>query len=165
MTKKLTRAALMTAVAAAILILGGYIPRGGLALAALAALAGAAVLIECGLGWAVGHYIAAAILGLLLCPDKVPALWYVFVFGPWPVLKHLIERLQHPVLRWTVKLAVFAACAAGLYFAFSAAFTGALPQIPWYLLLPALCAVFAAYDIAFSRLIGLYMRTVHRANR
>ena len=163
MTKKLTRAALMTALAAAILCLSAWLPRGGLALAALAALAGAAVLIECGLGWAVGHFAAAAILALLLSPDKVPALWYCFVFGPWPVLKHLIERLRHPALRWGVKLAVFAACAAALYLAFAAAFTGALPQIPPYFLLPALCAVFIAYAIAFSRLIGLYLRRIHRA--
>ena len=85
------------------------------------------------------------------------------MFGPWPVLKHLIERLRHPALRWGVKLAVFAACAAALYLAFAAAFTGALPQIPPYFLLPALCAVFIAYDIAFSRLIGLYLRRIHRA--
>ena len=167
MTKKLTRAALLTALAAAAVCLGAWVPRGGLALAALAALAGAAVLIECGLGWAIGHFAAAAILALLLSPDKLPALWYVFVFGPWPVLKHLIERLRSPAARWLVKLAVFAACAAALYFAFTAAFTaaftGALPQLPWYALLPALCAVFIAYDIAFSRLIGLYMRRIHRA--
>ena len=165
MTKKLTRAALLTALAAAILCLGAWVPRGGLALAALAALAGAAVLIECGLGWAVGHFAATVILAMLLSPDKVPALWYAFVFGPWPVLKHLIERLSRPVLRWIVKLAVFAACAAAMYLAFSAAFTGALPQIRWYFLLPALCAVFIAYDIAFSRLIGLYLRRIHRAVR
>jgi hypothetical protein len=163
MTKKLTRAALLTALAAAAVCLGAWVPRGGLALAALAALAGAAVLIECGLGWAIGHFAAAAILALLLSPDKLPALWFVFVFGPWPVLKHLIERLRSPAARWLVKLAVFAACAAALYFAFTAAFTGALPQLPWYALLPALCAVFIAYDIAFSRLIGLYMRRIHRA--
>ena len=44
MTKKLTRAALLTALAAAAVCLGAWVPRGGLALAALAALAGAAVL-------------------------------------------------------------------------------------------------------------------------
>lgn len=163
MTKKLTRAALLTALASAVLCLSAWVPRGGLALAALAALAGAAVLIECGVGWAVAHFAATAVLALLLSPDKVPALWYVFVFGPWPVLKHLTERLRSPAVCWLVKLALFAACAAALYFFFSAAFTGALPQFPWYALLPALCAVFAAYDIAFSRLIGLYMRRIHRA--
>ena len=165
MTKKLTRTALLTALALAIMYLSAWIPRGGLALAALAALAGAAVLIECGIGWAVGHFAATAVLALLLSPDKIPALWYCFVFGPWPVLKHLIERLRSPAACWFVKLAVFAVCAAALYLAFSSAFTGALPQIPWYALLPALCAVFAAYDIAFSRLIGLYMRRIHRAVR
>ncbi len=164
-TRRLTRASLLTALAAAILLFGAWTPRGGLALAALAALAGAAVLIECGLGWAVGHFAAAAILGLLLCPDKTPALWYAFLFGPWPVLKHLIERLQSPVLRWTLKIAAFCALTAVLYLAFSAAFTAQLPRLPWYVLLACVCGVLIVYDIAFSRLIGLYMRTVHKANR
>ncbi len=165
MTKKLTRAALMTALAAAMLLLGAWVPRGGLALAAAASLAGAAVLIECGPGWAIGHYIAAAVLGLLLSPDKIPALWYVFVFGPWPVLKHFIERLKHPALRRGIKIAALSACAAALYFAFSSAFTGAMPQLPWYVLVPSLGAVLCAYDIAFSRLTGLYLRRIHRAVR
>ena len=52
-----------------------------------------------------------------------------------------------------------------LYFLFSAAFTGAMPQLPLYVLLPALALVFVVFDIAFTRLIGLYMRRVHRANR
>ena len=165
MTKKLTRASLLTALAAGILALSGWVPRGGLALAALAALAGAAVLIECGAGWAVGHFIAAAILGLLLCPDKSAALWFLFVFGPWPVLKHFIERLKRPALRWALKAVTLCALPAVLYFAFSAAFLGQLPKLPWYVLLPCACAALIVYDIAFSRLIGLYLRTVHRASR
>ena len=52
---------------------------------------------------------------------------------------------------------------AALYFLFSAAFTGAMPEAPVYLLLPALALVFVVFDIAFTRLIGLYMRRVHRA--
>ena len=162
-TQKLTRAGILTAVAAVFLFAGAWVPRGGIALAALACLVGAAVLIECGLWWAVGHYLVTALLGLLLSPDKTPALWYALVLGPWPVLKHLIERLDSPIARWALKLAVFCACTAALYFLFSAAFAASMPQMPVYLLLPVLAAVFIVFDVAFTRLIGLYMRRVHRA--
>ena len=164
-TRKLTRAAVLTAMAAAFLYAGAWVPRGGIALAALACLIGAVALIECGLWWAVGHYLVTALLALLLSPDKTPALWYALVLGPYPVLKHLIERLSPAALRWALKLAVFCACMAALYFLFSAAFTGAMPRVPGYVLLPALAAVFIVFDIAFTRLIGLYLRRVHRANR
>ena len=164
-TQKLTRAGVLTAMAAVFLYAGAWVPRGGIALAALACLVGAVVLIECGLWWAVGHFAVTALLALLLSPDKTPALWYALVLGPWPVFKHLIERLDSPVFRWVLKLAVFCACMAALYFLFSAAFTGAMPRAPLYFLLPALALVFVVFDIAFTRLIGLYMRRVHRANR
>ena len=162
-TRKLTRAGILTAMAVALLYAGAWVPRGGIALAALACLVGAAVLIECGLWWALGHYLVTALLALLLSPDKTPALWYALVLGPWPVLKHVIERLESPVARWALKLAVFCVCMAALYFLFSAAFTGAMPEAPVYFLLPALALVFIAFDIAFTRLIGLYVRRVHRA--
>ena len=147
-TRKLTRAGILTAMAVALLYAEAWVPRGGIALAALACLVGAAVLIECGLWWALGHYLVTALLALLLSPDKTPALWYALVLGPWPVLKHVIERLESPVARWALKLA---------------AFTGAMPEAPVYFLLPALALVFIAFDIAFTRLIGLYVRRVHRA--
>lgn len=165
MTKKLTRAAILAALAATLVCAGAWAPRGALALAAMASLMGAATLIECGPGWAIGQFFVTAALGLLLAPDKTPALWYALALGPWPVIRHFIERLRGRVLRWALKLAVFLACMACLYFLFSAAFAGATPQLPWYVLLPGLCAVFILYDIAFSRLTGLYLRRIHRANR
>ena len=164
-TQKLTRAAVLTALALVFLYAGAWVPRGGIALAALACLVGAVVLIECGLWWAVGHYAAVAVLALLLSPDKTPALWYALALGPYPVLKSLIERLSPAALRWALKLAVFCACVAALYFLFSAAFAASVPRLPVYVLLPALAAVFIVFDIAFTRLIGLYLRRVHRANR
>lgn len=164
-TQKLTRAGILTAMAVVFLYAGAWVPRGGIALAALACLAGAAVLIECGLWWAIGHFAVTALLALLLSPDKTPALWYALALGPWPVLKHLIERLPSAIARWALKLAVFCACMAALYFLFSAAFAASVPRMPVYVLLPALALVFVVFDIAFSRLIGLYLRRVHRANR
>lgn len=160
---RLTKAALLSALSAICLIAGGWLPRGALALAAAAGLFVAVSLIECGLPWAVGTYAASLLLGFLLCADKLLPLWFGFLFGPYPIFKHFIERAPGAVLRWLGKLLVFFACAGVFYALFSAAFVSALPSLPWYVLAPALGIVFILYDIGFSRLIGLYMRRVRRA--
>ena len=152
----------MTALAAALVCAASWLPAGRLALPAMAALTTAAAVIECGTGWAVGHYAAVCILAFLLSPDKTMPLWYAFLFGHYALFKHWIERLSSPILRWGLKLAVCFGCMALLYLLFSAAFAAALPPAPIYWIAPALGVVFILYDIAFSRLIGLYMKRVHR---
>lgn len=161
-TKKLTKAAILTAISVVLVCTASYLPSGRLALPALASLLTAAVVLECGTGWAGGHYAAVCILAFLLSPDKTMPLWYAFLFGHYAICKHWIEGLSSAFLRWGSKLTVCFGCMALLYFLFSAAFSAALPKLPVYWLLPALAGVFILYDIAFSRLIGLYMRRVHR---
>ena len=160
---RLTKAAILTALSTICLIAGGWMPRGALALAAIASLFVAVSLIECSWLWAVGTYAASLLLGLLLCADKVLPLWFGFLLGPYPIFKHFIERAPKAVIRWIGKLLVFFACTGVFYALFSAAFVSALPALPWYVIVPALGIVFILYDIGFSRLIGLYMRRVRRA--
>lgn len=160
--QKLTKAALLTALAATLVCAASWLPTARLALPALAALTTAAAVIECGVGWAAGHYIAVCLLALLLSPDKTMPLWYALLFGHYAIFKHWIEALSAMVLRCILKLAVCYGCMGLLYLLFSAAFLEALPRISIYWLVPVLGVVFILYDIAFSRLIGLYMRRVHR---
>lgn len=161
-TGNLTKAALLTALAAVLVCVSSWLPTGRLALPALAALPTAAAVIECGVGWAAGHYIAVCFLAFLLSPDKTMPLWYAFLFGHYALFKHWIEALSAAILRWILKLTVCYGCMGLLYILFSAAFAAVLPRIPVYWLVPVLGAVFIVYDIAFTRLIGLYMRRVHR---
>lgn len=152
----------MTVLSVILVCAASWLPAGRLALPALAALTTAAAVIECGTGWAGGHYAASCVLVFLLSPDKTMPLWYAFLFGHYAIFKHWIERISVPILRWALKLTVCYAGMALLYLLFSAAFAAALPKIPLYWLAPVLGLVFIVYDIAFSRLIGLYMRRVHR---
>lgn len=161
-TGKLTKAALLTALSVILVCAASWLPTGRLALPALASLITAAVVIECGTGWAAGHYAAVCILALLLSPDKAMPLCYIFLFGHYAVFKHWIERVSVLMLQWGLKLLVCIGSMTLFYALFSAAFAAVLPQIPLYWFVPALGSVFILYDIAFSRLIGLYMRRVHR---
>ena len=169
-TRKLTLSAMISALCVACMALSLLIPRVTLGVTALAGIFPAVVVLSCGYGWAAGASIVAAILGLLLLPEKTAPLWFVFFFGHYPIWKALIEglqtRLSKPWLGWLLKLLGFAACAALLLLAFRGVFTAALPEQvlgmrfgPW-LLAVGLTAAFVFYDIAFSGLITWFGRTV-----
>lgn len=161
-TKKLALSAVLTALSVLLLYMASLLPGAKLAVCAMAGLLPAAVVITCGLGWSTGVWIATAVLALLLCPQKEAALAYALMLGPYPMLKSLIERLDRLFLEWILKLAVFYALLSGIYFGFRAVFLQLIrlqtEQLAMFFLL---CGVaFAAYDIAFSRLIALFMRRV-----
>ncbi len=164
-TKRLTVSSLVAALCVAALSLTAVIPRVTLALTALAGIFPAVVIIACGFGWGVGTVIAAALIGLLLLPEKTAVLWFVLFFGHYPFWKLVIERLQtrlgKPWLGWIMKVAGFAACMMLLFFLFNAAFTSAVPMSLSSNVLKAaalgiLCVCFILYDVAFSILIGFF---------
>lgn len=165
-TKKLTLSALITALCVICLAGSVLLPRVTLSLAALAGLFPAAAVLVCGYGWAAGASASAAALALLLLPEKTAGIWFLCFFGHYPIWKALIEALQaklrKPWLGWLLKLLGFSACMAVLYFVFNALFAAAIPydftagSVGPILLIAALLIAFAAYDFAFSMLIGWF---------
>lgn len=163
-TKKLAIASMITAACFALLYLASAIGQVRLAVTALAGLFPAVVVMTGGSGWALASFAATGILGLLLLPDKSPALWFLFFFGHYPVWKSLIERLQNrrgkPIIGWVLKLLGFSLCMTLFYLLFRDLFFAAIPSeaSKWVigLLVPALLVCFIAYDIAFSILIGFF---------
>jgi hypothetical protein len=165
-TKKLTFSALIAALCVLCLAGSVLLPRITLSLAALAGLFPAAAVIVCGYGWAAGASAAAALLALLLLPDKTAGVWFACFFGHYPIWKALIEGFQTKTgktwLGWLLKLLGFAVCMAVLYVLFSGFFASGVPfAFTEYtagpaLLVIALLAAFVVYDIAFSILIGWF---------
>ena len=165
-TKKLTFSALIAALCVLCLAGSALLPRITLSLAALAGLFPAAVVIVCGYGWAAGASVAAALLALLLLPDKTAGIWFACFFGHYPIWKALIEKLQtrlgKPLYGWILKLLGFALCMAVLYYLFSKFFLSGIPfKFTEYtagpaILVIALLLAFVFYDIAFSILIGWF---------
>lgn len=158
--KKLTLAAILSALGVGLLYLGSLLPNFQLPGAAAAALVIAVVVIHCGMWWAAGALAVTGGLAFLLLPDKGPALWFVTVFGTYALVKALIERLNKPWLEWLLKLAFFAAALAVMTLVFQTAFQTALPQWQPVLLYGALLAAFFAYDIACTGLITFYLRRI-----
>lgn len=165
-TKKLTISAMGTALCVICLAGSVLLPNVTLSLAALAGLFSGMTVLACGYAWAAGVSVAAALLGLLLLPDKTAAVWFLCFFGHYPLWKALIEGLQTKLvwtwLGWGLKLLGFAGCMALLWLAFRSLFLRAIPydfsHNAWGggILILALVAAFVAYDRAFTILIGWF---------
>lgn len=158
-TRKLTVTAMMLAVAVALLYLASLMPTGRLALAAAASLGVAACVIECGLGWGLGCWIGAGLLGAFLVPDKGGAVIFIVFFGIYPVLKSLFERQKSRALEWVLKFLFFNLALGLCWLAWRLGFlTGQMLDV-WLMVLLCLLGnlVFFVYDIAFSKLIGIYI--------
>jgi hypothetical protein len=113
-TRKLALAGIFSALAAAILCLGGVIPFATYACPVLASLAGGVVDEECGKKYGWSCFAVAAVLGLLLAPDKEIALLFAFL-GWYPLLKPALDRLRPGALRVFAKLLICAAAVSMMY--------------------------------------------------
>lgn len=113
-TKKIALTGLLCALGAVIMLLGGVIPMATFACPMLAGLVLIPVFVECGQKLAYGAYIAIAVLGLILCPDKEAALLFAFI-GHYPVLRWRLDQLKSGLLRIIAKLGVFNICILIMY--------------------------------------------------
>lgn len=157
-TKKITVAAMMTALAVVFLYLAAILPTGRYGLVAAASLFGVAAVIETGISGGVFVYLGASLLGLLLVPDKLDLMLFVLFFGYYPVLKSLAERLENIVLSWIIKLAVMnGALTVILLFFSSLIFDYAAVFSSTALVYLFLNVVFVIFDIGVSKVIAYYM--------
>lgn len=84
--------------------------------------------------------------------------WFLFLvlFGYYPILKPVLEKIKNPIIKWALKVCVFNTAAVICYFtqilAIGVKFTG------WWILLAFAIgnAAFVLYDIAVSRIAAFY---------
>ena len=162
-TKELVLCAVFSALSVLILFLGSVIDVLDLTAAMLASILCAAVLIEVGKFWPWLTYATAAILSVLLLPNKLPALIYVLT-GYYPIVKQKIERLNK-ILTWAIKIVLFNAlmtlflllCSSFFPGVDLVLFAGLSPLLNTVIAYAAGNAVFVLYDIALSRLVTYYI--------
>lgn len=158
--------AILGALAVVLVYLACLAPTGQWGIVAAAGLLPAAAVVSVGLKAGFLCWAGAAILALLLAPDKFCALLFAVLFGLYPMVKSLAEGLRKKPVEYLLKLAFFNAAFTVLYLTMAAAMLGSLPEIlgssVWVLYLAA-NAVFLAYDYGFGKLIGVYIARVQRA--
>ena len=153
----LALAGVFTALAVVFLLLTAVIPTVGFA--ALAGVCGIPVVIERGRAAGLVHFVAVALLALILVPTMEGKGMYIAFFGWYTVFKAWVESRNLPrPAEWAVKIAAFAAAMAAYGAVWVFLLKMPLPQQLW--LIPpaavALCAVFAVYDGGLTGVITVY---------
>lgn len=162
---KMALCGMLSALATAIMLLGGMIPMTTFCCPILACLALLPALDVFGRRVSLGIYAVAGILSLLLAPDKEAAFLFVFL-GYYPILKVSLDRIRCRGIRVLCKLAVFNAAIALMYGLLIGLI--ALPELadayashaPWLLVSFVVIGnvTFLLFDLALARLTVLYRR-------
>ena len=112
-SRKMALCGMMTALSAAVLSTGSFIPFATFAGPMLAMLCLLPILHDWGAKYALMVYAAAAVLALMLCADKELALFYAFL-GWYPAVRPRLAPLPRPV-RILLKCAMFTLAMAVMY--------------------------------------------------
>ena len=149
-----------------VFMLMSYFPYFTYAVPAVTGLLTMMLVIEINVKWAFAAYIAASVL-VFIFAEPESKLMYICLFGYYPIVKALIERINKPVIEWILKLAVFNVAAIMIYAVFAGMFGvsiddfSALGKYGAYIFLGFGNAVFVLYDITVSRLSGTYIYRIH----
>jgi len=157
-TRALTVSAVLCALGVVLLALGSLLQVLDLTMAALASFLVIFAVIELGGKYPFLIYIVTAVLAMLLVPYKTAALAYLCFAGYYPILKALLEGHLPRVWCWVLKLLIFnAGLALALLLALKLFTAFEITSAWYYWLLPVCSVVFVVYDIALTRLIGVYV--------
>lgn len=160
-TKKITRAALLSAVAVIFLYIASVFPTGQLGFTALASFSGIIAVIECGLPGGIAVYICGSVLGFLISTVKIPVYLYMLFLGYYPILKSIAERQKSRIVEWIIKIVLFAAAAfVALNVLSLLAVPAALSSFGTIPIIILLIAVYVIFDIGISKLIFFYTSRV-----
>ena len=167
-TNKMTFAAIMAAVAAALMLVSWF-PYLTYAIPAMSGLFIMVTVIEINYKWAIGSYLAS-LLPVMLWAEKESMVLYVLFFGYYPLIKALTESIRNRVAEWVIKLVVFNAAVIAVYAALKAlglplddfyipGINLSLQTVMWLFLLAG-NVVFVLYDIALTRALPFYFSRI-----
>ena len=91
-TFRLAFCAVTAALEVVLMMITGVVPVGTYAFPCFAGALTLAIVIEYGWKWALGVFGVAAVLSALFAADKEAVLYFIAIFGYYPILKNPIER-------------------------------------------------------------------------
>lgn len=133
---------------------------------ALPAIAGVLIIpvnLELGKKWALCVYLGTALLSIFISSDHTAIISFIVLFGYYPILKGVIERIRKPLIEWVLKMLLFNA-SVGVGVLLTLLFFGLDTLIAEYgelgklgiVVFWAVCnVVFVVFDIALTRIITL----------
>ena len=133
---------------------------------ALPAVAGALIIplnLELGKKWAFAVYAGVSLLCIFISSDHTAIISFIALFGYYPIVKGVIEKMRKPVLEWVLKMLLFNA-AVGIGILLTLLFFGIETLLSEYgefgkigisVFIAACNVVFVIFDIALTRMITL----------
>ena len=152
------------------MLVTGFVHIGTYALPCFAGLLTIAIVIEYNCKWAFGVFFVTAALSFFLAPDKEADVFFIALFGYYPILKNIIERkLSGKIVSYLIKFAVFNAAAVGSFFV-TTWLLGVSPDeytlfgvyIPYVFLIVG-NLFFFVYDIAIGVFVKFYVQRLRNA--
>ena len=162
-SRRVALSSMMVALGAMVMLLGGVIPAATFLSPALAGVLLLPVFYEFGAKWALGAYVAIALLALMLSPDKEAALLFAFL-GYYPVLKARLDRVRLIPVRTLLKLLVFNLAAGAMlavaYYVFGMSAILAeyaeMTKIGLIVFIVVANFTMLVYDVMLAVMMGLY---------
>ncbi len=149
------------------LFLASIVPGAELTLYAVSSLFVAVMILEAGMrgGWMM--YGGTVLLGLILIPNKLALIPYIFFFGLYGIIKYYAERNRHPAIQVGSKAVAFFAIFGVGYLFFRELFFGniQLPDFPLPILALVGVAFLFLYDFIFTQIIQIYRKRVRRTDK
>ena len=153
-TKNVAFTGICTALSVVLLYLASVLPSAKIAVCAVASAVVCLMMVKSGLRGSLSVYFAVSLVSLVMLPDKTVAAAYLLLFGIYPVIKSFIERRNHLVAEWILKIIMFCIYFAIVYFGASLVFSQlADTEYSAWVLFIGVVAVLTVYDVALSLLI------------
>lgn len=159
----------VTALALVLMMITGLFSFGTFAFPCFAGMILTAVVIEYGVKWALAVFVAVSVLSSFLAGDKEAVIYFIMLFGYYPVVKSLFERkIRNKAVQFVLKLLLFNAAAVSAFFI--ADFLLAIPAeeftilgfyVPWVLLIIG-NFFFVVYDFAVTVMVGRYVYSLRK---
>lgn len=166
-TMRVAVCGVIAALCLALMMITGIIPFGTFAFPCFAGLLFTAVVIEYGTYWALGVYVSVSVLALFLSADKEAAVFFILIFGYYPILKNVFERkIKNRIVQYILKLIVFNIAVISAFFITTALL--AIPAeeytimgmyVPWLFLIAG-NLFFVLYDRAVSVFAFQYVQNL-----
>lgn len=162
-TLKTAVGGIITALSVVCMLITAIVPAATFCCPIMAGILLVVVVIELNTHWAFCVYFAVSILSLLLVPDKEAVVYYIALFGYYPILKQFTEKLKSRFIQWILKLLIFNIAAVIAFFITiyvlgvpKESFVIAGLYLPWVFLIAG-DVIFILYDTALSGVITKYI--------
>lgn len=164
MAVKVAVGGVFSAIALVLMMLTGVFPFGTYAFPVIAGVMLIVIYLEFGFRWSMLVYGVISIMSVLFVSDKEAALFFLLLFGYYPVVKSFIERIKSKIVQYIIKLAIFNAAAVSVYFLML--FVFGMPadsfelfgvNIPLIFLIVG-NFVFLIYDLAINVVVAQYLQ-------